>query len=70
MSTRRELAAAVLQCDGRAGVTSAVCVAAIFLLPVSYGRPPLALAGFLVNFASSNHISKLHVLYGIDFLLC
>jgi len=23
-------------------------VAAIFLLPVSYGRPPLALAGFLV----------------------
>jgi len=29
MSTRRELAAAVLQCDGRAGVTSAVCVAAV-----------------------------------------
>ena len=25
-------------------------VAAIFLLPVSYGRPPLALAGFLVLF--------------------
>jgi len=24
-------------------------VAAIFLLPVSYGRPPLALAGFLVK---------------------
>jgi len=26
-------------------------VAAIFLLPVSYGRPPLALAGFLVLFS-------------------
>jgi len=28
-------------------------VAAIFLLPVSYGRTPLALAGFLVTFHES-----------------
>ena len=29
-------------------------VAAIFLLPVSYGRPPLALAGFLVTIPDEN----------------
>ena len=43
-------------------------VAAIFLLPVSYGRPPLALAGFLVitEFAIRSQAQKLCQLVTID----
>ena len=34
-------------------------VAAIFLLPVSYGRTPLALAGFLVNWTRRDAVACL-----------
>jgi len=35
-------------------------VAAIFLLPVSYGRPPLALAGFLVQILPEERLNTIN----------